>query len=56
MGLESVFREKFAEQASAAESSGKKTGLFVAIGQAASAALPLVAMGKFANTFLWKYS
>ena len=46
MGLESVFREKFAEQAMADEQTGKKTGWFVAIGESASAALPLVAMGE----------
>jgi hypothetical protein len=46
MGLESVFREKFAEQAVVAVQTGKKTGWFIAIGEAASACLPLVAMGE----------
>lgn len=46
MGLESVFREKFAEQALVAVKSGKRTGWFIAIGEAASACLPLASMGE----------
>ncbi len=46
MGLASVFREKFAVEAVEAEQTGKKTGWFIAIGESASAALPLVAMGQ----------